>query len=357
MYGNLDKKECFNEIKLFLQKHGMKRDIITSELVTFITTRFTPNIAKRILDLWFSLDGKYNDRVYKDNDVAFLTECEELYEILRKKELIFKSDAEDPLHYEYDATYQLPLINKLVAKKEEKPTPKPKPIQQPTPQTKIVQQERDHKKKTKKKSKPKKKRKSNDDESHIFSTIAIVFFIIFLYKTFSHDDDKQRKQQKVTQAQYTQTSRYPAKYTTKKIKVSKPKHQSKQCQKYITTATLNIRANHNLASDIIAKVAKNKKICIVASKDKWLYIKDKGWVYSKYTKKQKTKKKTIKKKKVVHKKKVDSTVWHCSAKSQRASGWAKSVDKNSAKKSALHQCEIRRVSDIPCSIIDCYKIR
>jgi hypothetical protein len=69
MYGNLDKKECFNEIKFFLQKHGMKRDIITSELVTFITTRFTPKIAKGILDLWFSLEGKYIDRVYKDNDV------------------------------------------------------------------------------------------------------------------------------------------------------------------------------------------------------------------------------------------------------------------------------------------------
>ena len=54
--------------------------------------------------------------------------------------------------------------------------------------------------------------------------------------------------------------------------------------------------------------------------------------------------------------KKDVVVWHCSAKSERASGWVERVGKQNAISGALHQCEIRRQTSSACKIVNCYKI-
>ncbi|RLA66195.1 MAG: hypothetical protein DRQ78_04515 [Epsilonproteobacteria bacterium] len=69
---------------------------------------------------------------------------------------------------------------------------------------------------------------------------------------------------------------------------------------------------------------------------------------NKDTKKKVTLKKIIKK---------STQVWHCSAKSERASGWAEALGLNAAKKKALKQCNIRRQTSSSCRISKCYKVR
>ena len=48
-------------------------------------------------------------------------------------------------------------------------------------------------------------------------------------------------------------------------------------------------------------------------------------------------------------------IWHCSAQSKRASGRVEKTGLEAAKKGALHQCEIRRQTEVPCRIVTCYK--
>lgn len=61
--------------------------------------------------------------------------------------------------------------------------------------------------------------------------------------------------------------------------------------------------------------------------------------------------------KIKKKVKKSSTVWHCTAKSDRASGWVERVGLQNAKNGALHQCNIRRQTNSSCRITNCYKVR
>lgn len=50
-------------------------------------------------------------------------------------------------------------------------------------------------------------------------------------------------------------------------------------------------------------------------------------------------------------------VWHCTAKSVRASGWAESTNYSNARSMALNQCNKRRQTSTRCRVTNCYKIR
>lgn len=134
------------------------------------------------------------------------------------------------------------------------------------------------------------------------------------------------------------------------------KSQVESCSYYFTTATVNLRSNSSKSSTIRGKIKKSKKVCVTRTYDSWKYINNKGWVYSKYliTESDFNEKNKAKKKRV--KKSVDKSVWHCEAKSTRASGWVEKVGKENAKRGALNQCEIRRQTSVPCKIVNCYKL-
>lgn len=65
--------------------------------------------------------------------------------------------------------------------------------------------------------------------------------------------------------------------------------------------------------------------------------------------------KKIKKKST--KKKSSGSVYHCTARSTRASGWVERVGLENAKRGALKQCNIRRQTSSYCRITNCYKVR
>lgn len=67
--------------------------------------------------------------------------------------------------------------------------------------------------------------------------------------------------------------------------------------------------------------------------------------------------KSVKLKKIQKKKKKSSTVWHCTARSDRASGWVERVGLQNAKNGAIKQCNIRRQTNSYCKITNCYKVR
>ena len=69
--------------------------------------------------------------------------------------------------------------------------------------------------------------------------------------------------------------------------------------------------------------------------------------YSKHKTKTKKSKRTRSRTKTV--------VYRCTAKALRASGWTESTNLAKAKKGAIRQCMIRRVSNKPCIIQNCYK--
>jgi len=130
-----------------------------------------------------------------------------------------------------------------------------------------------------------------------------------------------------------------------------------KCQYYMPTTALNVRQERTKNSKKIGYVRKLQKLCITNKEDGWSYIKSKGWVDSKYLEPyRKVIKRAKKRNQVVPKKKRHISIWHCSAKSVRASGWAEDVNKNKAISSALHQCEIRRVSPQKCQIVNCYTL-
>jgi tetratricopeptide (TPR) repeat protein len=68
-------------------------------------------------------------------------------------------------------------------------------------------------------------------------------------------------------------------------------------------------------------------------------------------------KKTVKLTQIKKKVKKSSTVWHCTAKSDRASGWVERVGLQNAKNGALKQCNMRRQTNSYCKITNCYKVR
>lgn len=76
---------------------------------------------------------------------------------------------------------------------------------------------------------------------------------------------------------------------------------------------------------------------------------------AKNTKNKKSTRSTNKKRQTTIKKRKKTVVYHCSAKALRASGWTESTSLAKAKKGAIRQCMIRRVSDKPCVIQKCYK--
>lgn len=134
---------------------------------------------------------------------------------------------------------------------------------------------------------------------------------------------------------------------------SKPQNTIACKNRYVQATTLNVRAKPKSNARVVDKVYKNEKLCIVQEELPWFYIKNKGWVHSKFISDKKVVVSQKKKKKLAKK---DLQVWHCSAKSERASGWVEKVGKQNAINGALNQCEIRRISDRKCTIDRCYRI-
>ena len=149
-----------------------------------------------------------------------------------------------------------------------------------------------------------------------------------------------------------------------------------QCEYYYVKAkSLNIRQNTSVRSSKVGALKHNQKVCVTREKEGWVYVDGKGWVAKKYLSqtKERNKQKVEKKTAVKSHKKENQTVkkvkkrekkvykpvevWHCEARAKRASGWVEKVGKENAIKGALHQCEIRRVTDVPCSISRCYQVR
>lgn len=62
-------------------------------------------------------------------------------------------------------------------------------------------------------------------------------------------------------------------------------------------------------------------------------------------------------KKKSSKKKSSAHVYHCTARSTRASGWVERVGLQNAKNGALKQCNMRRQTSAYCRITNCYKVR
>ncbi len=148
-----------------------------------------------------------------------------------------------------------------------------------------------------------------------------------------------------------------------------------QCNyRYVTASSLNIRKEPLKYAKKSGQLRRNDKVCITKKRSGWSYIKSRGWVLGKYLSSQpykekqnskstaSAKKKTdIKKRSFVHKKEVKrkpkQSLYHCSARAKRASGWVERFGKENAMKGALHQCEIRRVTEVPCRIENCYRVR
>lgn len=118
---------------------------------------------------------------------------------------------------------------------------------------------------------------------------------------------------------------------------------------YINATSVNIRSRSTTRSVKSGRLSKNKKVCVTKKRGSWYYIKSKGWVLNKYL--QKTK--VTKRKKQV---KRDRSVWHCTARSVRASGWVERVGKENAKRGALQQCTMRLQTNTPCRITNCYRL-
>ena len=128
----------------------------------------------------------------------------------------------------------------------------------------------------------------------------------------------------------------------------------KKCDDYYINAnSLNLRSNSNSNSTVIEKLKRNTKVCITYTQGSWSYVKNRGWVSSKFLSKKL--KKTQTKKKTVTKKKAQS-VWHCEARSERASGWVERVGKQNSMNGAIRQCNIRKVTNSTCKISNCYKL-
>lgn len=123
------------------------------------------------------------------------------------------------------------------------------------------------------------------------------------------------------------------------------------CEYYYTNASsINVRSRPTTRSIRKERLSKNKKVCVNKTSGSWSYLKNKGWVLSRFL--QKTKVKVKKRKQKV---KSDRSVWHCTARSTRASGWVERVGKENAKRGALRQCTMRLQTSTPCRITNCYR--
>jgi hypothetical protein len=168
----------------------------------------------------------------------------------------------------------------------------------------------------------------------------------------NYDLKKKLKAEKLRYAQNI-TQRSTAVKITKSTVNNTMRTNEKCTYFYVKPKTLNVRKEPNKYSKKVHTLKRNDKLCVISKKSSWSYIKDKGWVNSNYLTKyapSKKKKKTVTKKK-------DRSVWHCSAKSDRASGWVERVGKQNAMNGAIRQCNIRKVTNSTCKINNCYKIR
>ena len=194
-------------------------------------------------------------------------------------------------------------------------------------------------------------------------SIYIVWIVLFIYIGKFFFDISQSNGKK-TESQISTPAPKAIQHSVVKeqrSRVVKPKTTLSKCQYYVPKTNLNIRASKSTSSSKVGRVKKGEKLCITNKQNGWYYIKSKGWVASRYLnryhkvtpKKKRVQKKVTKKQKV----KKPQVVWHCIAKSVRASGWADNLNQSRAKTSALHQCEIRRVSDKACQIVSCTALK
>jgi hypothetical protein len=152
------------------------------------------------------------------------------------------------------------------------------------------------------------------------------------------------------------------------------------CQyRYVTASSLNIRKNPLKFARKSGQLKRNDKVCITKRRSGWAYIDGRGWVLDMYlssrpyrevkskestsekSNRSEKAQKSVEKKRSVQKKKVKrkpkKAVYHCTAKAKRASGWVEKLGQKNARRGALHQCEIRRVTEVPCRITECYRVR
>jgi len=155
------------------------------------------------------------------------------------------------------------------------------------------------------------------------------------------------------------------------------------CSYYLVDANrLNVRAGASSSARRVERLSRNTKVCVTQIKGMWAYVPGKGWVHKRYlipfrhgnaeslpattrepkiqksvsSKEPKHSHKNVSVKKRPVRKHKPVVVWHCTARSKRASGWVEKIGLEVAKKGALHQCEIRRQTEVPCRITDCYEM-
>ena len=118
---------------------------------------------------------------------------------------------------------------------------------------------------------------------------------------------------------------------------------------YCNASSVNVRSKPSTKGTKRQKLNVNKRVCITQQHDSWSYIENKGWVLSKFLQKTRVKK-------APQVKRRDKSVWRCTARSGRASGWVEKMGKANAKRGALRQCTMRLQTKVPCRISNCYKL-
>ena len=152
---------------------------------------------------------------------------------------------------------------------------------------------------------------------------------------------------------YAKVKRKPVVHQPVSKRTYQPKYENRStsCDYYYTNASsINVRSRPTTRSVREDRLSKNKRVCVTKKSGSWSYLRNKGWVLSRFLQKTKVK---VKKRK--QKARSDRSVWHCTARSTRASGWVERVGKENAKRGALHQCTMRLQTSTPCRITNCYR--
>ena len=64
-------------------------------------------------------------------------------------------------------------------------------------------------------------------------------------------------------------------------------HSQQQCDYYRVTAKgLNIHSKHQSSSKNVGTLLKDDKVCVIDTYGNWLHVQNRGWIYGKYTKKE-----------------------------------------------------------------------
>ena len=152
---------------------------------------------------------------------------------------------------------------------------------------------------------------------------------------------------------YAKVKRKPVVHQPVSKRTYQPKYENRStsCDYYYTNASsINVRSRPTTRSVREDRLSKNKRVCVTKKSGSWSYLQNKGWVLSRFLQKTKVK---VKKRK--QKARSDRSVWHCTARSTRASGWVERAGKENAKRGALRQCTMRLQTSTPCRIINCYR--